>query len=344
MKKNIAVIVGTMLLVLVGLKYSFGSSNNSYEETKNELLNEIKLDFRNIDDKNQTKKVVEEKWEIARSVRVKLNSNSEVKKLRIYQNNKKPFYVSHNNSEKKIVDEFIIDFSDKNFNNFKAFSTENQFVLEGFDKSPSWNKNLNDNVFEGNIIINKDFDIINETTIEEYLRGMAEVPESSHNEKRKALAVAIRSYIQYYTSGLEEKFPGKDYNASDDPKIFQKYLGYNYSQRAKKWIEALKETEGEIILYNNEVLRTPYYSCTLPENARTLNPEEANWGKYFLERKEVFSSKEDKEGVDPNRSTREQCGHWVGMSGQGSEVRANNGWDYKKILKYYYSNIEIKKI
>jgi hypothetical protein len=50
------------------------------------------------------------------------------------------------------------------------------------------------------------------------------VPESSSNEKRKALAVISRSYAAYYTKTKWRKFPGKLYDASDNPNVFQKYL------------------------------------------------------------------------------------------------------------------------
>ena len=37
-------------------------------------------------------------------------------------------------------------------------------------------------------------------------------------------------------------------------------------------------------------------------------------------------------------------GHGVGMSQYGANGMAKEGYDYKSILKHYYSNCEIKKI
>ena len=37
-------------------------------------------------------------------------------------------------------------------------------------------------------------------------------------------------------------------------------------------------------------------------------------------------------------------GHGVGMSQYGTMDYADNGWDYKSILKHYYSGVEIKQI
>lgn len=330
--------------------FNADAKNDKYQEIKEQLMLDISTNSGSII-KNQNNKDVETKISNEnvsidnkeRKIKVKLNSDSDIDKIIVTQNNGQKFKVSFDNTTYE-VDTFTVNYKDRNYKRIVFHSTGNQFKLEGFNKRPSWKPEQNDNVFEGNIIFNEKGDIINEVDMNEYMRGMAEVPESSHHEKRKALAVSIRSYIEYYTNGKgDQKFPGEEYNASDDPRIFQKYLGYNYSTRAHKWIQALKETENEMIFYKNEVLRVPYYSCTLPHNNRTLNPEEANWWGYFLERKEVFQSKEDSIGVDPKRNTREQCGHGVGMSGQGAEMRAQQGKTYKEILTYYFSNIEIKK-
>ena len=37
-------------------------------------------------------------------------------------------------------------------------------------------------------------------------------------------------------------------------------------------------------------------------------------------------------------------GHGVGMSQYGAEAMAEKGYKYDEILKYYYQNVEIKKI
>lgn len=344
--KRIDFIVIMSVFVLTYLFMSFitqsNAKNKELENVKNQLISEISSWSMN-KDLNLLKNNEIQVQDAKRNVRTKINSEKEIDRIVVTQNNWQKFKVIFDDTE-YFLDKFIVHYKDRNYKRIKFYSTWNQFVLNWFEKRPSWNTKINDNVFEWNIIFNEKGDIINETTVEEYMRGMAEVPESSHNEKRKALAVSIRSYIEYYTNWKWElKFPNEEYNASDDPKIFQKYLGYNYSLRAKKWIQALEDTKWEIIYYKDEVLRVPYYSCTLSKNKRTLNPDEANWWGYFLERKNVFQSKPDLEWVDPKRDTREKCGHGVWMSGQWSEIRAQRWMNYKEILNYYFTDIEIKK-
>jgi peptidoglycan hydrolase-like amidase len=46
---------------------------------------------------------------------------------------------------------------------------------------------------------------------------------------------------------------------------------------------------------------------------------------------------------DPCCTTHTLLGHGVGMSGDGAVYFADNGWGYKKILKYYYTGVEVEK-
>lgn len=343
--KNTSIVLSIFLITLFALNYNIKIEANLEQVSANEKL------IQEFEAKNPIKTSEAKISEGDRKVKLKLNPFEEMNILKIKATNGKEFKYSTEGYGVYTAKELIVDFKNKKLTNegktfnyeiLQILSNGSQFEIDGYEKRPSWKKEINDNVFEGNLYFFEN-DLINELTIEEYMRGMAEVPEYSHHEKRKALSVSIRSYIEYYTNGKgEEKFPWKKYNASDDPKIFQKYLGYNYYLRSPKWKQALEETKNEMIYYKWEVLRVPYYSCTLSKNGRTLNPSEAGWGGYFQERIKVFASKPDLEGIDTSRDTREKCGHGVGMSGQGSEIRAQQGMGYKEILQYYFTGVEIK--
>gem|GEM_PF-1520264 len=153
------------------------------------------------------------------------------------------------------------------------------FQISNIKRIPAWDttETVNDNTFLGGFDIRIDegrLTFVNELDLEEYLSGMAEVLESEPDSKRKALSVLIRSYALYYMQ-VGTKFPGKHYHASDDPKSFQKYLGYHYSLRSPKWQAALRDTKGEILTHHGQVFRAAYFSCTL--DGKTKLPSEAGW-------------------------------------------------------------------
>lgn len=222
--------------------------------------------------------------------------------------------------------------------------------ISDWNRIPAWSKDgkINDNKFLGALEVFADGDrlaVVNELDFEDYMRGIAEVPELDQNEKRKALAVVARSYVYHYISTKYRKFAGKDYDASDDPTVFQKYLGYGFTLRSPKWQQAISDTKDEIVIRSNgEALRTAYFSCTLGD--RTLNPSEAKFDPaYFVDvAGDNYKSVSDVIGKDPLRTTKPACGHQVGLSGYGATKRAESGQDYKAILSAYYSNVIIGKV
>lgn len=200
---------------------------------------------------------------------------------------------------------------------------------------------------------------INELPLEDYMKGIAEVPETDDQpqEKRKTIAVLARSYALHYLISEYEKFPGKPYNAANSPAIFQKYLGYGFEQRAPKWQEALEQTKGEVVLVDGQwsmdnglstvgkqelVLRAAYFSCT--DGDRTKTPEATGWGEneYFQKFSFVFQSVEDPFGDDPAREGLTACGHQVGLSGYGATQMAAQGKNYRDIIRYYYQGVEVQ--
>ncbi len=196
---------------------------------------------------------------------------------------------------------------------------------------------------------------INELSLEDYMKGIAEVPESDDQpmEKRKVIAVLSRTYALHYLVSGYEKFPGKPYNASDDPAVFQKYLGKTFEQRSPKWQQALKDTDDEVILADSSVdpsatreqrvLRAAYFSCT--DGVRTKSLAEAGWDKqeYFKRFAAVFQSVDDPLGDDPTREGKTACGHQVGLSGYGATQMAKQGKGYQDIIDFYYRHIGVEK-
>jgi peptidoglycan hydrolase-like amidase len=218
--------------------------------------------------------------------------------------------------------------------------------LFNWNRSPAWNKSLNDNSFAGTLefrVINGKMHVINDIDLEDYLQGMAEVPDAEPLEKHKAMAVLARSYALHYIKTPYKKFPGQPYDGSDSPDVFQKYLGYNYSLRSNKWKQAIQDTKNEVLMHNDEILRTAYFSCSY---GRTKTPKDAGWLNNYYQKivKDVYISVNDIFGKDEVRYKKGQCGHGVGLSGQGASYLAKKGKSYEEILHYYYQNVEIEKV
>ncbi len=145
--------------------------------------------------------------------------------------------------------------------------------INNWIRIPAWDKEkkYNDNEFRGKIEIRVEdgkLIAINEIPLELYLRGLAEFSNGENAEKAKTILVAARSYAMFYTSPDYRKFPGKPYDGSDDPDVFQKYLGYGYEKRSDSTIQYAKETRGEIITYQGKPIKPWYFSQS---SGRTLS-------------------------------------------------------------------------
>lgn len=176
--------------------------------------------------------------------------------------------------------------------------------------------------------------LINTVSLEDYMAGLAEEPDTEPWEKQRAFAIAARTYAAYYSDPLHQKFPGKPYDGDDSPARFQMYGGIAFEEANPRWVEAVHDTAGEVLMKNNQVIRAPYFSA---DDGRTRTPEEAGWKNFPFA--EIFTSKED-----PWCNGETLRGHGVGMSGCGSEGQANEGKTAEEILNYYYPGTTIEKL
>ncbi len=191
----------------------------------------------------------------------------------------------------------------------------------------SWQKDLNR--FRGIIecqVIDGAMVFINELPMEQYLRGLSEEPDSEPLEKQRAFAIAARTYAAFYADPAHRKFPGKPYDGSDDPRVFQAYGGAGFEGRNEAWVRAVDSTHLLVLTKDGDILKTPYFSVS---DGRTLSPSEAGWNTY--PHAEVFQSK-----PDPWCTGMTRRGHGVGMSGCGALAQAKEGKSAEEILSYYY--------
>ncbi len=164
------------------------------------------------------------------------------------------------------------------------------------------------------------------------MRGLAEVSNSAHPEKQKVIAVLARTYARFYMSDDERKFPGLPYDGSDDPAVFQRYLGYGVEARSPNFVDSVEATEDVVVTYKGELVKTPYFNQS---DGRTKSAEEI-WGwthtPYLLSVPDPWS-----DGLDQN-------GHGVGLSGHGATEQAKVGKRFDQIIKYYYTGVDIEKL
>ncbi len=230
----------------------------------------------------------------------------------------------------------LLKFRNKMATIFRIVPKEESGVLEieNWTRIPAWDKSgkRNDNRFRGTLelrIENGNIIVINEVSLGDYLLGIGETVESDHIEKKKALALVARSYAVFYQSAENRKFPGSPFDGSDDPAQFQKYLGQSLTDRSPDWRKAVEETENQILMYDNKIIKTPYHTCS---GGRTTSAEE-KWGWKDT----PYLPSVD----DPGCKGKPRLGHGVGLSGGGAQYFAELGKLYREILEYYYPGAEI---
>jgi len=173
--------------------------------------------------------------------------------------------------------------------------------------------------------------IINELPLEEYLYGLAETSNASHEEFKKTLIVAARTYAIYNweraTKHASEYFHMN--NSADD----QVYKGYGYELRHPLIKKAVEDTRGITVNYQNGTALTPYFSRS---DGRTRDWSEV-WGGSVAWVKSVPAPCDAKYG-------RTLWGHGVGMSASEALCMAKEGGKtWKEILLYFYQGVELKK-
>jgi len=170
--------------------------------------------------------------------------------------------------------------------------------------------------------------LINELPIEMYLKGLAETSNASPHEYQKALVTAARTYAYYHYSHGTKR--GKEFmhvvGYSDD----QVYRGYEHEVQSPTIVQAVVDTRGMVVTYEDALAITPYFSRSAGE---TYDWSEV-WG----------GSVPWCQGVDvPWDDGKTLWGHGIGMSASGALGMANDGYEWDDILKYFYTGIEVEQ-
>ncbi len=166
--------------------------------------------------------------------------------------------------------------------------------------------------------------LINQLNIEDYLTGIAEQGDSSPREALKTFAVVSRTYAAYNKKHPKSICQKRGFHLFSST-YSQVFKGKSYGDRAPNLKSAINATRGIMITYNNEPIVAAYHSRC---GGRTSSLA----GYPYL--KGVSCS--------PHRSIGPRKGHGWGMCMEGARNKASAGWNWKKIIRHYYTGISIK--
>lgn len=167
--------------------------------------------------------------------------------------------------------------------------------------------------------------LINKLDIESYLRGVvpAEMPSSWEYEAHKAQAIAARSYA-LANLGKRAKF---GYDLKDTPED-QAYNGA--SAETSRTNQAVADSYGIVLIYDLKIIPA-FYSASA--GGHTVSAGQV-WNRDLPYIRAVPS-------YDANIK---KNGHGVGMSQQGANNLAKQGYNAYQILQYFYNDIRFARI
>lgn len=211
----------------------------------------------------------------------------------------------------------------KNNNYDVVDTTKNQVYLDDETLKNSWKDNYEKNISKLKKIVSQtkgEYITYNDQVIDAFFFSTSTgVTENSEN------VFGIKSpYLKSVVSTWDEISPlyriNKEYKIND----FYKKLSLNYSDDLDiKYIDISSTGKVSKLSINNNII-----------DAKKI-VETFNLKSYYFE----INKKEDKIII-----TTKGYGHGVGMSQYGANAMALNGYKYKDIIKYYYKDVEIKKI
>ncbi|MCG2694120.1 hypothetical protein L6259_02520, partial [Candidatus Parcubacteria bacterium] len=245
-----------------------------------------------------------------------------------------PVNISYNFSTKifKIINARL-NFSASGELHFTGLQSDIVFTVLSMSRPTDYG--WNDNRYRDGIILRQAKNtgrlwIINKLPVEHYLWGIAETSNLSHINYIKSIIVASRTYALYHYE-LNTKYSG--YFHMRATTADQLYRGYNSEVRRPRVKQAAQETAGQVITYQGDIVVTPYFGHS---DGRTRSWSQV-WGgsdKSWLVPVSV-----------PSDAGKEMFGHGVGMSALGAYHNAEiDGWDHVKILKHYYTGVEVSKV
>ena len=158
--------------------------------------------------------------------------------------------------------------------------------------------------------------------IEEYVKGVvgSEIG-NAHIEACRAQAVAARTFAFIKSS--------KGQQLTDKSSKDQAFRVSRISSAYANAVQAVEDTRGQVLYYDGKLVTTCSYSNS---NGGRVKSAQEVWGGA----RPWLISKDDPYDHGPGN------GHGVGLSQCGAKEMARQGFNYKRILSFYYPGTEIK--
>ncbi|MCX6822972.1 MAG: N-acetylmuramoyl-L-alanine amidase [candidate division SR1 bacterium] len=183
-------------------------------------------------------------------------------------------------------------------------------------------------------VIDTRYVIINRLAFSDYMKGIAETSDTDSLVKQTLVLLLAKMYALFYMNpaNIHPSIPaGANYTAIDNPDMYQKYVGAGREKTSKTSATALASLGNTVVLYSGYVPILPYFSCSAGFT-RSAKDRRGWIDTPYLQARMDFVPCFDFKG------------HGVGLSGKGSQYLAEQGWDLKKILEYYYPGVVLTKI
>lgn len=223
--------------------------------------------------------------------------------------------------------------------------------IASFEDHPAWRPSLNYNQFRGSIEIvysakSDKVWAVNELSLEDYLKGVAESSQGDQTEYQKAMSVAARTYAYYYLQKGGKHSSQEVYHLTNKTSD-QLYKGYGREVLAPSWQAAAEATRGQVVFYKDAPI-VAAYSSGAPEFKSSGSRSACSvWGGQFCQVgfEYLTGGVKDPEGADYQYVTCAGPNHCVGLSGAGTRQFAKTGAkNWQEILRYYYPGAEVKTI
>lgn len=175
--------------------------------------------------------------------------------------------------------------------------------------------------------------IINILSLDNYMKWIAEASDQETQTKANVLALLSKGYALFYMWwwAKHPSIPTNAlYNAIDDPRLFQKYLGKWWESISQKRPVALEQTKGTYITYNWVLPILPYFHCSA-------------WFTRSAKEKRWWQDTPYLQSVKDTVTCDDFAWHGVGLSGKWAAQMAEQGKTEKEIIQYYYKWVELSK-
>lgn len=185
---------------------------------------------------------------------------------------------------------------------------------------------------------------INTIPLEQYVWGMGEMTGTGPANHSNVMTTVFRTY-GYWKIKFSTKYAAEGFKVNATPGN-QLYYGYQWETAYAGIKTAATATQGKLVMYDkktgtNEIALTPYSSWT---DGKTRSFQE-RWGSSSYPWCKSVKDTYGKHSSMKAEDLLADGNHMVGLSAHGSLALAGSkhNWDWERILRYYYTGINLLK-